>query len=47
MPSNKPWLDGPTTKDRAKAKMLQGGPLLAIGLVATLGTYFFLGVVWI
>lgn len=47
MPNNKPWLDGPTTKDRAKARMLQGGPPLLIGLLGTLGIYFFLGVVWI
>ncbi|MFO0942610.1 MAG: hypothetical protein U0930_17885 [Pirellulales bacterium] len=46
MPSNKPWLDGPSARDRAVAKMWQGGPALLIGLLATAGTYFLFGMVW-
>ena len=47
MPSNKPWLDGPSAKDRATAKIWQGGPLFLIGLISTAGTYYLLGIVWI
>ncbi len=46
MPSNKPWLDGPTAKDRAKDKMWQGGPAMAIGILCTAFTYFFLDMIW-
>ncbi len=46
MPSNKPWLDGPTAKDRAKEKMWQGGPVFLIGVIATGGTHFLLGMIW-
>lgn len=46
MPSNKPWLDGPTAKDRAKEKMWQGGPAFLIGVIATGGTHFFFGMIW-
>ncbi len=38
MPSNKPWLDGPSAKERAVAKMWQGGPFFLIGLIGTIGT---------
>ncbi len=47
MPSTKPWLEGPSAKDRAIAKMWQGGPLLLIGVISTAGTAYFLGIVWI
>ena len=46
MPSNKPWLDGPTSKDRAIEKMWQGGPAFLIGILATGGTYLMFGMVW-
>ena len=45
--SNKPWLDGPSPKEHAIAKMWQGGPTFLIGLIGTLGTYYALGIVWI
>lgn len=47
MPSKKPWLDGPTTADRAKEKIWQGGVALAIGVIGTVVPYFALGVIWI
>jgi hypothetical protein len=47
MPNNKPWLDGPTAKDRAIAKMWQGGPCIVIGGVITAMTYYLLGRIWI
>ncbi len=47
MPSNKPWLDGPTPKERAAQKMWQGGPVFLIGALTTAATHFFLGVIWI
>ncbi|TWT66181.1 hypothetical protein [Allorhodopirellula solitaria] len=47
MSSNKPWLEGPSPKDRAIAKMWQGGPLFLIGVISTAGTAYFLGLVWI
>ena len=47
MASRKPWLEGPSARDRAMQKMWQGGPFFLIGVIATLGTYYLLGVVWI
>ena len=47
MPSNKPWLDGPSPKDRAREKMWQGGPLCLTALIITAGTHYFLGVFWL
>jgi hypothetical protein len=46
MASNKPWLDAPTGRDRAIAKMWQGGPLFLFGLLGTPGTHYLLGIVW-
>ena len=43
---NKPWLDGPGPKDRAIARMWQGGPLFLIGALSTAFTYFNLGIIW-
>ncbi len=47
MPDHKPWLRGPTPRDHAIAKMMQGGPTLLIGVMGTLGTHYFFGFVWI
>lgn len=47
MPSQKPWLDGPTPKERATNRMLQGGPLFLIGLLVTATTHFMFGFIWI
>ena len=47
MPGRKAWLDGPTPRDHAKAKMWQGGPVFFIGLIGTLGTHYAFGVIWI
>ncbi len=46
MALEKDYLRGPSAKDHAKDAMLQGGVGLAIGVVATLGTWWFLGVAW-
>ncbi|ELP35209.1 hypothetical protein [Rhodopirellula baltica] len=46
MTSNKPWLDGPSAKDRARAKIWQGGPFFLIGLISTTLTHFLFGYVW-
>ncbi len=46
MPINKPWLDGPSPKDRAVQRMWQGRPLFMVGAVGTAGTYYILGIVW-
>jgi hypothetical protein len=47
MPSDKPWLDGPSPREQALARIWQGGCVLLIGGTATAGTYFVLGIVWI
>lgn len=47
MPSNKPWLDGPTTEDRAKAKAWQGAMVLTMGGTFTAITYFGFGFIWL
>ena len=44
--NKKPWLDGPTAKDRARDKIWQGSIVLLIGAIGTLGTYLALGIVW-
>ena len=46
MSTRKPWLEGPTAKDRAHEKMRQGGLVCLIGVIATAGTYFLFGIVW-
>lgn len=47
MPSNKPWLDPPSARSRAKDKIWQGGICLLIGVVAIAATYLAFGMVWI
>ncbi|HIF31964.1 MAG TPA: hypothetical protein EYG57_03485 [Planctomycetes bacterium] len=47
MASNKPWIDGPKAKDRAIAKMWQGGPCIVIGAVSTAATYYLFDMIWI
>jgi len=46
--SRKPWLDGPSPKDRAVARMWQGGPVCLIGLGLTAFTHFWFGyvIIW-
>ena len=46
MASNKPWLDPPSTEERARSRMWQGGMLLIVGLAATAATHLLLGIVW-
>jgi hypothetical protein len=46
MPSDKPWLDGPTPEDRAREKVWQGSMLCGIGVVSTATTYFGFGFIW-
>lgn len=46
MPSKKPWLDGPTAKDRAKERIWQGGIALAIGVIGTIIPILALGMFW-
>lgn len=46
MPDDKPWLDGPSKKDRAISSMQQGGPVFLIAAVTTAGTHYFLGFIW-
>jgi len=48
MTNNKPWLDGPSAKDRAIAKMWQGGPTCLIGLGVSAFTHFWFGfvIIW-
>ena len=47
MSSNKPWLNGPSKRDQAIAKMWQGGPAFLIGVISTTGTHYLIGIVWI
>ena len=47
MPSNKPWLDGPSPRDHAMAKVWQGGMVFIIGATITAATFFILGIVWL
>jgi hypothetical protein len=46
MSNKKPWLDGPTAKDRAKEKIWQGGLVLAIGVIGTVAPILVLGMFW-
>ncbi len=45
MPSNKPWLEGPSPQERAKWRAWQGGSVFVISAATTVGTHFGLGVV--
>jgi hypothetical protein len=47
MPSNRPLLEESSPRDRALAKMWQGGLVLFIGVTLTAVSIFMLGVVWI
>ncbi len=47
MPSNKPWLEGPSTRDRAMSKIWQGAMVFVIGASVTAVTHFGFGFVWI
>lgn len=47
MPSSKPWLDGPTPEDHARAQIWQGLMVFIIGASLTAVSYFVLGIVWI
>jgi hypothetical protein len=44
--ANKDYLKGPTPRDHAKEAIFQGACIFGIGALSTLGTWFFLGVVW-
>jgi hypothetical protein len=46
--SKKPWLDGPSAKDRAISRMWQGGPVCLLGLGITAFRYFWFGymIIW-
>jgi hypothetical protein len=46
MAPDQSWLRGPSPKDHAKEAMFQGACIFGIGAIATLGTWFFFGVVW-
>ena len=47
MALEKDYLRGPTSQDRAKEAIFQGACIFGIGALATLGTWFFLGAVWL
>ena len=47
MPTSKPWLEGPSPRDHAKAQAWQGAMVLIMAATFTAVTYFLLGVVWI
>ena len=42
----KDYLRGPTPRDHAKNAIFQGACIFGIGVLATLATSYFLGVVW-
>ncbi len=44
---NKPWLDGPTPQDHARARAWQGAMVLMMGGTTTAVTYFGFGFIWI
>jgi hypothetical protein len=46
MAGNKDFLRGPSARDRAKDAMFQGACGFGIGALLTLGTWFFLGLIW-
>jgi fatty acid desaturase len=46
MPSDKPWLDGPTPQDHAKARVWQGAMVFVMGATFTAITYFGFGLIW-
>jgi fatty acid desaturase len=47
MPSNKSWLDGPTPRDHAQAKVWQGAMVFVMGATTTAVTHFAFGFVWL
>ena len=47
MPSNKPWLEGPSSEDHVRAQAWQGAMVLIIGLLVIAVTGLGFGFVWI